>query len=269
MHAMKMNGETTLSTIPKPLNALRPGRKTGSAQVDWEAIRQKALESSARQAWMDDAPQEVLEQAWALRASRLAQVIEDGEIGEQIQVAVIRLGREIYGLEVDYVVDIRPLESITRVPRVPDWMVGVVNLRGRIISVLDLQRFLGLPPTEKEGPAESTTHHLVVVATPVIELAMLVDEVLAIEALPVSQIQEAASAVRGIQTEYMRGIVSRTQAGGHQETNGKNENGEARSFSGTQNQVGALTGVDTALLLLLDLPALLADKRLIVHEDII
>ena len=62
---------------------------------------------------------------------------------------VIRLGREVYGLETDYVFDIRPLESITHVPRVPDWVAGVVNLRGRIISVLDLQRFLGLPPVER------------------------------------------------------------------------------------------------------------------------
>ena len=45
------------------------------------------------------------------------------------------------------------------------------------------------------------------------EMALLVDEVLVIEALPVSQIQEATSAVSGIQPEYMRGIVSRTQAG--------------------------------------------------------
>lgn len=237
---MRMNGETTLSTIPRPERVVQPSRKIDSTQVDWEEIRRKVLESSARLVWMDDVPQDVLEQAWAQRAEQVAQVIADGESGEQIEIVVIRLGREVYGVETDYVFDIRSLEHITRVPRVPDWVAGVVNLRGRIISALDLQRYLGLPPAENGGEVESGARHLVVVGTPAMELALLVDEVLAVESLPISQIQEATSAVKGIQAEYMRGIVVQSQAGD-----------------------------DTAPLLVLDLPALLADKRLIVHEDII
>ena len=237
---MRMNGETTLSTIPRPERVLRPSRKIDSSQVDWEEIRRKVLESSARLVWMDDVPQDVLEQTWARRASQVAQVIEDGESGEQIEIAVVRLGREVYGIETDYVFDIRSLEHITHVPRVPDWVAGVVNLRGRIISALDLQRFLGLSPTENGGEADAGARHLVVVGTPAMELALLVDEVLEIKSLPTSRIHEAASAVKGIQAEYMRGIVVQSQ-----------------------------NGTDTAPLLILDLPVLLADKRLIVHEDII
>jgi len=241
---MRMNGETTLSKIPRPAKALQPGRKNDSSQVDWESIHQKVLESSAGLVWTDDIPQEVLEQTWAQRAAEMAQIVEEGEGGEQIQIAVVRLGREVYGFETDYIYDIRQLDHITRVPRVPDWVAGVVNLRGRIVSVLDLQRFLGLPSGEQEGKVESGSRHLVVVGISTMELALVVDEVLAIESLPTNHIQDAASAVRTVQVEYMRGIVSRTEA-------------------------DALAGVDTALMLILDLPALLADKRLIVHEDII
>lgn len=237
---MRMNGETTLSTIPRPEKASRQDRKIDGSKVDWEAIHRSVLNSSARLVWMDDVPQDVLEETWARRASLVAQVIEDGETGEQIEIAVVRLGQEVYGLEVEYIFEIRALDNLTRVPRVPDWVAGVVNLRGRIISVLDLPRFLGLPRTAKEDKNDEDSHDLVVVETTTMELAIQVDEVLAIEALPVSQIQEATSAVRGIQAEYMRGIVIPTQS-------------EA----------------DTIPLLILDLPTLLADKRLIVHEDII
>lgn len=241
---MRMNGETTLSTVPRPGRITQRIQKTEATLVDWEAIRRNVLESSARLAWTDDVSQEVLEQTWARRASQIAQEIEDSGTGAKIEVAVVRLGREVYGIETDYVFDIRQLNQITRVPRVPDWVAGVVNLRGRIISVLDLQRFLGLPSSEKEGGSESGSRHLIVVGTAAMELALLVDEVLAIESLPTSQIQEATSALRTVQVEYMRGIVNRTEA-------------------------DTLADVDTTLILVLDLPVLLADKRLIVHEDII
>lgn len=241
---MRMNGETTLSTIPKPVKEIRPIRKIDTSQVDWDEIRQQVLESSAKLTWMEDVPQEVLEETWTRRANEVAQVIKAEDSGEQIKIALVRLGREVYGFETDYVLDIRLLDHITRVPRVPDWVAGVVNLRGRIVSVLDLQRFLGLPQVEKEGEVEPGTHHLVVIGTPAMELAMLVDEVLAIESLPISRIQEATSAVKTVQAEYMRGIVSCTEA-------------------------DTFIGVDTPLILILDLPSLLADKRLIVHEDII
>ena len=67
----------------------------------------------------------------------------------------------------------------------------------------------------------------------------------------------------------MRGIVCRVQTGVSQEIIGGNGHGETPTPSANHNKANAPTGVDTALLLILDLPVLLADKRLIVHEDII
>jgi purine-binding chemotaxis protein CheW len=241
---MKMNGETTISTIPKPEKPVRLGRTANGSQVDWEALRQKVLESSARLDWVGDVPTDILEQSWARRAVHVAQEIEDGETGEQIEIAMVRLGKELYGLEADYVFDIRSLDHITSVPRVPDWVAGVVNLRGRIISVMDLHRFLGIPLAEKESEAESATRHLVMVETSTMELALLVDEVLGIEALPNSQIQEAASAGKGIRPEYVRGVFVRNS----NTHSAENNNG---------------------MLVVLDLQALLVDKSLIIHEELV
>jgi purine-binding chemotaxis protein CheW len=240
---MRMNGETTLSTIPKPVKAAKAEQKTDRTLADWSEVQQKMLASDAKLVWMDDVPQDILEGIWARRAEEVAQALEDGERGEQVQIAVVRMGREAYGFETDYIFDIRTVDHITRVPRVPDWVAGIVNLRGRIISVLDLQRFLNLRSAEKEGEIETRSQHLVVVGIPTMELAMLVDEVVEIKSLPVSHIQEASGSVRTIQAEYIRGIVSIEE--------------------GNPNEV------ERSLVLILDLPILLADKRLIVHEDII
>jgi len=204
---------------------------------DWDSIRQRIAAASAAMSETDETAPEVVEQVWARRAERLAQMPVKPEEGEQIQLALLRLGREVYGLDVEYVFDIRPVEprSVTPVPRVPAWVAGVVNLRGRIFSVVDLQRFLGLAPTGN-ADGSAPTRFLTVVETPEMELALIVDEVLPMETVTVSRIQDATGTVRGIRPEYMRGIADRS-------------NGDS--------------------MVILDLPALLADRQIIVHEEIV
>ena len=222
---------------------------------DWEGVRQRTAAANAALAGLDETAPEVVQQIWARRAAQLAKVPIQEEEGEQIELVVIQLGREVYGLDTQYVFDIRPAGQITLVPRVPDWVAGVVNLRGRILSVLDLRRFFGLSQAETRGlPAtegdenkgpESTGRmlYLVVVETPDMEIALLVDDVLAVESLPASQVQEAADTIWGIRPEYVHGVTE--HRGGDTPTNGN------------------------GLLVVLNLPALLADERLIIHEEIV
>ena len=218
-------------------NSKNKSRLAKQIAFDWDSIRQRIAAASAAMSETDETAPEVVEQVWARRAERLAQMPVKPEEGEQIQLALLRLGREVYGLDVEYVLDIRPVEprSVTPVPRVPAWVAGVVNLRGRIFSVVDLQRFLGLAPTEN-ADGGAPTRFLTVVETPEMELALIVDEVLPMETVTVSRIQDATGTVRGIRPEYMRGLADRS-------------NGDS--------------------MVILDLPALLADRQIIVHEEIV
>jgi purine-binding chemotaxis protein CheW len=225
-----------------------PGLTARAGEINWEEVRQRIAVSGAGLASMDEGAPEVLEQIWTRRAARLAQTEIREDEGEQVEMVLLRLGREVYGLDATWVFDIRPAERITRVPRVPEWVMGVVNLRGRILSVLDLQRFLGLPGRErhKDDPVKL---YLIVVETPPapgkpsMELALLVDEVLAVTSLPLREIQDAAGAVLGIHPEYVRGVfVSHQYAGGDD---------------------------SASLVVVLDLAALLSDKQLLVHEEIV
>lgn len=75
------------------------------------------------------------------------------------------------------------------------------------------------------------------------EIALLADDVLSVEAPPASQVLEATDTIRGIHPEYVRGVAEHWR--GDAPTNGD------------------------GLLVVLDLPALLADERLIVHEEIV
>ena len=215
------------------------GRKYSHDRQD---ARQRIAMTNAALAGSDRATPDMVQQIWARRAAQLAQVPTREDQGEQIELVVIQLGRERYGLDARLVFGIKQVEQVARVPRVPEWVVGVVNVRGRILSVVDLRRFFGLPAAEP-GEAIKEGSHLVIVETPEMELALLTDGVLAVEKTPVSHIQDTANTVRGLRPGYTRGVVE--FKGGELTTNGK------------------------TLVVVLDLPVLLADERLIVREEIV
>jgi purine-binding chemotaxis protein CheW len=221
--------------------------ETQSRSFDWEEIRRRIATAEAALVEIDQSTPEVMERIWARRAAQLAQVPPQEDEGEQMRLELVRLGCEIYGLEAQYVFDNRPLEQLTPVPRVPHWVAGVVNQRGRILSVVDLHRFFGLPAAGEDGGAGAQegydavegVPYLVVVETPDMEVVLLVDDVLAVETLPARRVQALTSVVRSIPVEYVQGVVERS--------NGK----------------------DAQTVVVLDLPALLSDERFIIHEEVV
>jgi len=220
---------------PKDTQTLPSARGKTEVKEDWEQVHERIATFSAT--GIDATSPEVLEQIWARRAAQLAKPVIEEEIGEQIELVIIQLGQEIYGIDVRYVFDIRPLPQFTPVPRVPEWVTGVVNLRGHILSILDLRRLFGLPPQKQDD--SKTVSTLVVVRTPEMELALLTDGVVAVESIPANRIQEPEATIPGLRPEYVRGITKRR-------------------------------GLEAGpTLVVLDLPALLGDPRLIIHEEII
>jgi purine-binding chemotaxis protein CheW len=211
---------------------------------DWEGVRQRIAATKAALEKVSETPQDVLERIWAQRAEQFAQVPVEEEVGSRVELVQVRLGREMYGLDAGYVFGIRPAEQITPVPRVPDWVAGVVNLSGRILSVVDLGKFFGLPPSEPdEANDDLQTGYLLVVETPDMEVALLADEVLDVQDVPVSRIRDTADTVRGISPEYVVGVTERKI---EDEAAGEGE-----------------------LMVVLDLPSLLADDQLAIHEEVV
>lgn len=176
--------------------------------------------------------QEQIACIWQQRALQMARVEIVEEPGEQKVVVLVRLGNELFGLDVEFVSDIRPNEALTRVPRVPEWVMGVINLHGRILSVVDLRQYLGLAPAAQPGAGAFVT-----VKTPAMEVIFFVDEVPGAESLPVRRDLMDA----GIRLPAGCTAVVERQAG-----------------PGEQPYIAVI-----------DLPALLADPRLVIHEDLV
>jgi len=117
-------------------------------------------------------------------------------------LATFFLAREEYGVDVRLVQEIIRVTEITQVPRAPEFIKGVINLRGRIIPVVDLKRKLGL------GSVEATRQaRIVVVQMRERLIGLLVDGASQVLRVPVSSIEPAPEEVVEVDAHYIRGVA--------------------------------------------------------------
>jgi len=111
------------------------------------------------------------------------------------------LKQEEYGIEILKVQEIIGLLPITRVPRTPESMRGVINLRGKIIPVTDLRKKFGME--EREETAETC---IIVVETSGLEIGVIVDKVSEVLDISAAEIEDVPSFGTEVSTEYLLGI---------------------------------------------------------------
>jgi purine-binding chemotaxis protein CheW len=125
---------------------------------------------------------------------------ESREIKNEIKLVVFRLGDEEFGAPISQVHEILRLVEITRVPRAPRFIEGIINLRGRIIPILDLRRRFDLPMKQ------SDKQRIMEVEVDGQILGMIVDEVTEVVRIPVDAIEPPPPMIADIAGEYLAGI---------------------------------------------------------------
>jgi len=110
---------------------------------------------------------------------------------------------ERYGIEPKYVVEVHPLSQLTPVPCTPDFVLGIVNLRGRIISVIDLKIFFELP---QQG--FTNLNRLIVLESTDMEFGLLADLVVGRRIIALKDIQPPLPTMTEIGIEYLTGITA-------------------------------------------------------------
>jgi purine-binding chemotaxis protein CheW len=156
------------------------------------------------------APLPVVSEAEAPRAHNIsffsAPVREERKAVEATEhLATFFLGREEYGVDVRLVQEIIRVSEITQVPRAPEFIKGVINLRGRIIPVVDLKRKLGLGDVDVQRQSR-----IVVVKIKERLIGLLVDGASQVLKVPVSTIEAAPDEVMEIDATAIRGVAKLT-----------------------------------------------------------
>lgn len=120
------------------------------------------------------------------------------------QFVVFRLGNEEYGFDVSAVREIHNMEDIAKVHRAAPHIEGVINLRGKLLTVVNLRKRFGMEGSD--GPPG--TPKIVVVDAPDAPVGFLVDEVIEVARIPKDSVEKAPPYVAsGIEAQYVVGIA--------------------------------------------------------------
>lgn len=127
---------------------------------------------------------------------------ENTELKREMKLVVFRLADEEFGAAIQQVHEIIRLVEVTRVPRAPRFIEGVINLRGRVIPILDLRRRFDLPmnaPTAQQRIMEVEVEGQII--------GMVVDAVSEVVSIPVDAIEPPPPMIADIAGKYITGIA--------------------------------------------------------------
>jgi purine-binding chemotaxis protein CheW len=179
-------------------------RKADAAEpVDWELIKQRlaAVETALRQ---DFAPEpEKRSEILHARARALArEPIPEAKPGAHIEILEFALAGERYAIDLGFVHEVYVLKELTPVPCAPDFVLGIVVARGRILSVIDLKKFFGLP-----DKGLTDLNKIVVLRNETMEFGLLADQIIGVHELPLAAIQPPLPTLTGVRADYLRGVT--------------------------------------------------------------
>ena len=145
---------------------------------------------------------------------------------DSIKVVEFLLANEHYGIESHFIGEVYPLKDYTPLPGVPAFVLGLVNVRGRILSVIDIKKFFDLP--EK---GLSDLNKIIIIKDEKMEFGILADAILGVQSIAVSELGPPLPTLTGIRQEFLQGITGKR-------------------------------------LIILDAARILADKDIVVHEEV-
>ncbi|MBC7958852.1 MAG: chemotaxis protein CheW [Vallitaleaceae bacterium] len=124
-----------------------------------------------------------------------------GKIEEAVQYIVVKIGREQYGINIKYIQNIVRMQGITRVPKAPFYIKGVINLRGEIIPVMSIRLKFGL-----EAEQYKNNTRIIIVKISGQAIGLIVDEVKEVVEIPEADIQTILREANDEKAGYILGV---------------------------------------------------------------
>ena len=138
------------------------------------------------------------------RARALARTAErPQQAGTTLDLLEFRLAQERYAVENRWVQEVCPFKELVPLPCTPPFVLGIVNVRGRIFPVFDLKKFFELP---EKGLTD--LHRIILVRGHGLEFGILADVIVGVQAVAVDSLQPSLATLTGIRDDYLMGVTS-------------------------------------------------------------
>ena len=126
---------------------------------------------------------------------------EENKAAKALQFVGFHIGEELYGIGIHSVQEIDRMHSITRLPKTLHFIEGVINLRGRIIHVIDMAKRFGLPPV-KVGRRT----RIIIIGTAAQSVGLIVEQVTEVIQLEEGSVEQAPSMAFAVDQRYVEGV---------------------------------------------------------------
>jgi purine-binding chemotaxis protein CheW len=120
-------------------------------------------------------------------------------MGERMKFAIFKIGQEDFGIEIDKVVEILNTQKVYSLPELPDFLSGVITVRGEVVPLLDLRKRFGIAAAE-------TKELIIIVRYDIEKIGLLVDEIQEIISLNSNEIMTPPTLFKGLKKNYLSGI---------------------------------------------------------------
>ncbi|MFZ5981397.1 MAG: chemotaxis protein CheW [Candidatus Zixiibacteriota bacterium] len=127
---------------------------------------------------------------------------KNNSLGDLIQLVSFYLGAEEYGIDILRVQEINRMVEITLLPQAPDYCEGVINLRGRVIPIIDLRRKFGMAAADRDKNTR-----IIVCDIHAHVIGMIVDAVSEVRRIPASTVEKPPEIVLNGSSKYIRGVA--------------------------------------------------------------
>lgn len=171
---------------------------------DWDVVLQRLRRAAQAIASSEGNFEQREAAAMKARTLDLARIPQQPSEGaDLLETVTFRLGTESYAVEARYVYQIMAQFQITAVPRTPDFLFGVINLRGEILAVFDLNLLFGLGAHTPEG-----TSRLIVLGEGQPQFGFVADAVNQVTTLKAAELTSPLAAFSLIKQEAVRGVTA-------------------------------------------------------------
>lgn len=177
--------------------------KRGETRIDWQEVRRRLEKASQAMEQGLEPSSEQQRSIFKARARALAGEPEQVDAAwEFLDILEFRLASETYGIETAFVREVYPLKDFTPIPGTPPFVLGIVNIRGQILSVIDLKKFFTLPD---KGLGE--LNKVIIIRVDRREFGILADVIIGVVSIPLDAIQPPLPTMTGIGAEYLKGVT--------------------------------------------------------------
>ena len=175
-----------------------------ASRIDWREIHRR-LESVRETLEQRAAAPSIEEKKKVLkaRARALAREPEGDKDGqEQLEIVEFLLADERYAIESSFVHEVYPLKELTPLPGTSLFVAGIINVRGQIVSVVDLKKFFDLP-----AKGLTDLNKVLILSDGPMRFGLLADAVAGVRRIPLREMQPPLPTLTGIRQEYLQGVT--------------------------------------------------------------